>query len=226
MVEEKKKNNKKRKISIITVFLWLLLIVTMSVITIGSIRRQNAVENPVDKVTIKLDMSEIDEEILSAYSSMIESKQFILSRTNSNESIPINFIQKENKVYTYELETVPTKDIELYMSYFDFYEDGKLLENKIRDMFLSSYKEIKVEDLQSEYIFKVRGEKLEVNVLSAQMITTNLEFNNITNIEELPPDFAYVSPLINVGYENGQERYIGIRTSQAKSIMIGSNLRI
>ena len=63
-------------------------------------------------------------------------------------------------------------------------------------------------------------------MLSAQMITTNLEFNNITNIEELPPDFAYVSPLINVGYENGQERYIGIRTSQAKSIMIGSNLRI
>ena len=62
MDEEKKKDNKKRKVSIITVFLWLLLIVTMSVITIGSIYKQNAIEDTIDKVTIKLDISQLDEE--------------------------------------------------------------------------------------------------------------------------------------------------------------------
>ena len=160
MDEEKKKDNKTRKVSIITVFLWLLLIVTMSVITIGSIYKQNAIEDTIDKVTIKLDISQLDEEFLNEYSLMFEQDDSIMAgKTNSNEYIYLKFIQKENKIYTYELEKVPTEDIKLYMKYFDYYENENLLQSEIRYGEFVYYKEIKIEDLQSEYLFEVRGKK-------------------------------------------------------------------
>ncbi len=220
-MEEQGKIKKKRKISIITVFLWLFLIVTMSVITIGSIRKQNAIENSIDKVIIKLDMSQIDDEILEVYTPGIERDNFIIGLTNSLEQKNVNFLEKENKVYTYELEEIPTEDIKLSMAYFDYYENGDLLQSEIQYRGFEYYKEIKVEELQSEYLFEVRGEKLEVNIQGKNVpsetsfVLINQELSNTEYIDE---NWGMVSYVIGMSYENDILRCIGIRTSQTKSI--------
>ena len=223
-MNEEKKSRKKRKISIITVFLWLLLIVAMSVITIGSIQRQNAVEDSVDKVTIKLDMSEIDDEILSAYSDVIESDYF-LGQIIGDTMDDVKFIEKNDKIYTYELKELPAEDFQLYLPTFDYYENGVLLDN---EMFYY-YKEIKIEELKAEYIFETRGEKVEITIQGENLekeeerpyiIIFNKELNDMNISDLMFMDLIY--PMVNVSYENGNARYIGIRTNQSKIVVIGS----
>lgn len=226
-MEEEKKSRKKRKISIITVFLWLFLIVTMSVITIGSIRKQNAIENSIDKVTIKLDMSQIDDEVLEAFSSMnfIEDENVLEDGGESK----IELIGVENKIYTYELEEIPTEDFMLYFSIFDYYENGELLESKIigdnnNGRSVVYYKEVKVEELKSEYVFEARGEKLEVSVLGSPIIMAlaNEEFEEVSSVEETE-NGAIVSPLIKVAEDSySGTKWIGVRTSKTKSILMVS----
>ena len=226
-MEEQGKIKKKRKISLITVFLWLFLIVIMSIITIGSIRNQNAIENSVDKVTIKLDMSQIDDEILEVYASKIENSKFIEIKNPK-----VKFLGKEDKIYVYELEKVPTEDIKLYMMYFDYYENGNLLQSEIRYGEFAYYKEIKVEELQPEYLFEVRGEKIEVNIQNVfqgdyplEIIPYNYELENISNPGNIA-DLAMFQPFIQVSEENKNIRYIGVRTSKAKSFIIISEADI
>ena len=224
-MEEEKKSRKKRKISIITVFLWLFLIVTMSVITIGSIRKQNAIENSIDKVTIKLDMSQIDDEVLEAFSSInfIEDENVLEDGGESK----IELIGVENKIYTYELEEIPTEDFMLYFSIFDYYENGELLESKIigdnnNGRSAVYYKEVKVEELKSEYVFEARGEKLEVSVLGSPIIMAlaNEEFEEVSSVEEVE-NGAIVSPLVKVKEDfNIGTKWIGVRTSKTKSILM------
>ena len=226
-MEEEKKSRKKRKTSIITVFLWLFLIITMSVITIGSIRNQNAIENSIDKVTIKLDMSQIDDEILEAYALEIESNYFIGGYTESYKNIFPQFIQKENKVYTYELKEVPTENFILLMAYFDYYENGNLLQSEIQNSKFAYYKEVKVEELQSEYIFEARGEKLEVSIqneteISPKILLSNQDLGNLFYFDEI----VGCSELVNISNEDNVEKYIGIRTSQVKSIVISRSYDI
>ena len=228
MDEEKKKNNKKQKVSIITVFLWMLLIVTMSVITIGSIYKQNAVEDLVDKVTIKLDMSEIDDEIFDIYIAKIlslaeepdntisESDILLICETESGNREEIKFVGKENKIYTYELESIPTENIKLRMSFFDYYENENLLEHEYNEFGVGCYKEIKLEDLKSEYIFKARGEKLEINIKGGYPMFTAIFDQESDSLGAVNMTSFMIGK--NYDYENEEYQYIGIRTKESKSI--------
>ena len=216
---QKKQKTIKRKVSIITVFLWLFLITTMSSVVIGSVQNQNAIGDPVDKVTIELFFGPIH----SDYLSMIEDKtSWIFGRTNSNEDIPIKFIEENNGTYSYELETVPTEDFKLYMLYFDYNESGVPLESEIIDGMVAYYKEIKIDELESKYCFSGSASQIKVDVVGDihDVILYNQEKSNLQN------NISIVAPLILVNKEDQKGTWIGVRSSQAKSVGMLSDTEI
>ena len=90
----KEKQKKKRKVSFFTVFLWLLLIVVMTVITINGIVTQNAVEDSdVLRIRVKVEGLET-EEIKEAYQNLnIQAVQ------SSTVYATFNFIEQDNEGY-------------------------------------------------------------------------------------------------------------------------------
>ncbi len=220
---EENKFKKKRKLSIITVFLWLFLVVIMSVITIGGIRKQNAVESTVDKVTIKLDMSQLDEEILNVYIPKIDVERLVTCETESGVEQKLKYVGNENNIYIYELEEISTEDFKISMvGMFDYYENEILLETESQNLQIIYYKKVKVEDLQSEYVFEVRGEKLEVNFTGGfpmMILGTDLSL-------DLAENRNIITMMLKVDHSNNGHRYLGVRTSLLKSLIIASRYEV
>ncbi len=213
-MEEEKKSRKKRKVSIITVFLWLFLIVTMSVITIGSIRKQNAVENLESPIRINLDFSLIDQEFLDLFDEkIIEDEEFynyIFAYEESDTEIHLTLKEKNNNIYVYEMDEMPTENFGIYLSYFDYYEDGNLLE-------FGYYKEIKIEDLKSEYTFQAQGEILKIEVIDKEFLRSVYLMD--CTAEEAKNADKFSSHIIDGCYKIGdtEDKFLGVKYPLAKS---------
>ncbi len=139
-------NKEKRKISMFTIFLWLALIVTMSVVVISGISKSNALEDESVKdsgitgvKTIKLDLTEIIENVGITEQTEIDafleeySEKIKVSNENNSTSIvnaDVTYVGSEqNFIGIYEINIVnEAKYIRIESNEYEILNNNELLE--------------------------------------------------------------------------------------------------
>ena len=182
---------KKRSTSVITVFLWLLLIVTMSTILIGSVFQENKLE--YDRtITIKIDYTDLinsenipDEDIDDYLYSLMD---YIFATNNHvyNGEYDLGYIEREGNIVTYELSfnSSEINYIEIYLGNmpYDVLENGMILEIYTEEYGYPSYiREITEE--QNLYEFKLQ--KIEFDTT----IELKIDITDLLNDETIPNDY-------------------------------------
>ena len=203
------KSEKKRSTSIITIFLWLLLIVLMSTIMIGSIFQTNFLEYDTT-ITLKIDVANIlnDDSMSEGYkSNMIENLQHDVIITeiyeygdNSTEvSTNRRYLGLEGNIATYEIDFDGSKGkyIKFDGEYYGI-EYYVLEEEKVLDMPLFGYQLYTKELIPEQQVYEFTI-KRNVDIIF-----------RVDETETVAPPYVFIEHENNyksycskIGYSNG-----------------------
>ena len=186
--------SRKRNTSIITIFLWILLVVVMGTIMIGSVFQGNRLEGE-RTITLKLDFSDFlnDGTIPEEYADeALESFIDILSLTKNHvyngQGYTKRYVGREGNIAIYEI------DLDLSaVNYMEFYietnpyvayeilENGNPLEVAVYDEWDEYYIREITED-QDIYEFKIQKMQFDTT------INMKMDFTEIANMEGIPEE--------------------------------------
>ncbi len=178
---------KKRSTSVITVFLWLLLIVTMSTILIGSIFQENKLEYD-RSITVKIDFTDLlnsgtipDEEIDSKLSDFIWCSDNHSYWSNGLKQ----YIGREGNIATYKIDFFVSEanyiEFNLYKEPYNILENGTLVETYLDWSGNIRYTQ-KIKEDQEIYEFKLQ--KVEFDTT----IEVKIDMTDLLNDETIPND--------------------------------------
>ncbi len=182
---------KKRSTSIITVFLWLLLIAIMSTILIGSIFQENKLK--YDRtITIKVDFTEliesgsIPEEYIDDELASFSNSIYVTNNHINNWAYKVGYIGREGNIFTYKVDFNSSEanymEFSLGSEPYDVLENGNLLEIYIDEYGDSNYiKEITEE--QDLYEFKLQKMKFDTT------LELKIDFSDFLNDESIPEEY-------------------------------------
>jgi len=181
-------NKEKRKISMFTIFLWLALIVTMSVVVISGISKSNALEDESVKdsgitgvKTIKLDLTEIIENVGITEQTEIEafleeySEKIKVSNENNSTSIvnaDVTYVGSEqNFIGIYEINIVnEAKYIRIESNEYEILNNNEVLE--IYCYLGKGYYFKKLSESIDEYSFVIRKKDTKI-------VTIKIDFTDL-----------------------------------------------
>ena len=179
---------KKRSTSIITVFLWLLLIAIMNTILVGSIFQENKLEYST-KVTLKVDFSDLlnDSSISQEYVRTeiipyLGNNISFYKYQNGDYSGGVSYIGLEENIAIYEgfpFKNVHYMDINISNNIaFNILENGKILESGI-DEYGNFYFEKRIDE--GEQVYELKVQKLAYDTEA----TIKVDFTDYFNDENI-----------------------------------------
>ena len=182
---------KKRSTSIITVFLWLLLIAIMSTILIGSIFQENKLE--YDRtITIKVDFTEliesgsIPEEYIDDWLASFRSSIYVTNDHIYTGEYGFRDIGREGNIVTYEIDfnnsEVNYIEMGLGNMPYNILEDETVLETYM-DEYGDPYYIREITEEQDLYEFRLQ--KMDFDTT----IELKVDFSNFLNDESIPEDY-------------------------------------
>ena len=182
---------KKRSTSIITIFLWLLLIAIMSTILIGSIFQENKLE--YDRtITIKVDFTEliesgsIPEEYIDDWLASFRSSIYVTNDHIYTGEYGFRDIGREGNIVTYEIDfnnsEVNYIEMGLENMPYDILEDETVLEAYI-DEYGEPYYIREITEEQDLYEFRLQRMDFDTT------IELKVDFSNFLNDESIPEDY-------------------------------------